>query len=192
MSNTPRKSRAGLPKHSQIVNAQNLLLKILSKTIRDNPERSCWSCGLIYSNAKPVRAHMESNETMGKMHPANFLLLCRKCQNNQPTGASRELQIMWLRDGFTHRGFSLEFSKAAGVDLKSVMAIIAERYGDKNAPNIVRRAIQAGKRFKPSRKPGNMMKRTASYFKLKFKREINLAKLRIENKKLLPAKSQSS
>src|SRR5581483_3205674 len=58
---------------------------------------SCWACGAgDFAETSLERAHIVAVSLGGDSTPSNFLLLCGLCHRDQPDGASREVQLMWL------------------------------------------------------------------------------------------------
>lgn len=177
----PRQRR--MPSHKQVVSAQSLLLQTLDSEIQANPESTCWSCKYEYKTGKPVRAHLIAVKHGGSDRASNMLLLCDNCHKNQPDGASIDVQLMWLRSGFTAISFEREFKKRSNVELKSLLRHLAEVHGDKNLPSIINRALKEGRRFSAGRAKGNAIANTVNVFMDKFFKEIEQVRIKSEQTK---------
>lgn len=175
--------KRNMPSHKSVVKAQALLLQTLNKEIQTNPEQSCWSCGFLYCSGKPVRAHLISVKHEGSDKPGNMLLLCDECHKNQPDGASLDVQLMWLRSGFTAASFEEEFKKRTTIELKDLLGCLAENYGEKELPHIVNKALKEGRRTSAGRSKGNAIANTVSVFMDRFFREIETVRFRSEQEK---------
>jgi hypothetical protein len=167
-----------MPTHKDIVVSQSLLIQTLSDTVRANPEQACWSCDFLYVSGKPERAHLIAVKHGGSDMPSNFLLLCRDCHEAQPDGASMDVQLMWLRSGFTAVSFESEFLKRTGIKLTDLLEILTESHGNANMPHVINRVLKRGRRMSAGRSKGNSIANTVSVFCDEFFREIELVRLR--------------
>lgn len=171
-------NRSNTPSHEEIVKGQALLLQTLSKEVQVNPKQSCWSCGFLYVTSAPVKAHLIALKHGGDNRPQNFILLCQQCHEAQPDGASVDVQLMWLRAGFSARNFELEFFKRTSVPLRSLLGVLQEKHGEKGSSMVLNRALKKGRRMSAGKAKGNAIANTVSVFIDDFYQDIELLKQR--------------
>lgn len=73
-----------------------------------DPIRECWAC---IEAASLVRAHVVAHTAGGPDEPQNMWLLCSECHKEQPDGASREGQLIWLLNHETHAAKLLRLTR---------------------------------------------------------------------------------
>jgi len=90
-----RKRKDKTPSVKAIVEAQSDLLSRL--LLPGDPAEHCWACGCPKDKCLAIqRAHIKGYAKGGSWEPANFILLCGRCHGEQPDGADREEQLLWL------------------------------------------------------------------------------------------------
>lgn len=87
-------------KHREIAQAQRALWEELPWTRHlsiSEAAETCWGCGWGTEGFKPEKAHIVADALGGTTSPSNILLLCSRCHDDHPDGASYEDQLYWLR-----------------------------------------------------------------------------------------------
>lgn len=59
----------------------------------------CWRCG---KEDGLIKAHIVAHSHGGSNDPDNYIILCVLCHEEQPDGASREVQLAWAAVGESH------------------------------------------------------------------------------------------
>jgi hypothetical protein len=89
--------RSNTPSREQIVDANIEFILRLPNVHGDISIASsiCWACG-IDCDGTPTRAHIVAHCHGGSTDPTNFYLLCDHCHLEQPDGADRKEQDLWI------------------------------------------------------------------------------------------------
>ncbi len=90
------------PSIRRIVRAQEDLIKDMwsLSEIEDIAEYEsiCWACEAELKHSKLYRAHIVSQKNGGDNQPNNFVLLCKRCHEEQPDAVSKETLISWIKN----------------------------------------------------------------------------------------------